>query len=626
MLPSNALPTAPEYHAGSPVLLWPMELVATTRRLRVLFLVSAHGGLSQAAEVALTDLGHEVTVAVVASPEAMLAAVREHDPDLIACPMLTTMIPRAIWSRYRCLIVHPGPVGDRGPSSIDWAIDQQEPEWGVTVLEANGEFDAGRVWATRRFIRCSATKSGLYRHEVRKAAIDALLEAVHRVTRGEPSPTGPDVSAVDRPRPLMRQQDRAIDWARDTTETVLRKIHAGDGRPGVLDQIGAIAFHLFGAHREGALRGEPGRIIAQRHGAICRATTDGAVWISHLKRRNTAECRYIKLPAVTALLMSGIDVNVPENAVPFTDVQVGDTYREISYHEECGVGYLHFDFYNGAMNSDQCHRLRDAYRYACARNTRVIVLMGGRDFFSTGIHLNVIDAAVDPADESWRNLNAIDDLVRDIVTTETHYVIAALCGDAAAGGVAFALAADRVVARRGIVLNPYYQHMGGLYGSEYWTYLLPRRVGTRLADQLTSAPFTAISPDHAERIGLLDQTFGATAEGFRAEVRAQATRLAESAQLSHLLDLKRRRRAEDERVKPLESYRHEELARCHACFFGPDDRHHRARRQFTHKLPTPTATGHADSLVSSHRFRAWHGQLPGSSPSAHTLLPSVRPD
>ena len=35
------------------------------------------------------------------------------------------------------------------------------------------------------------------------------------------------------------------------------------------------------------------------------------------------------------------------------------------------------------------------------------------------------------------------------------------------------------MAREDVVLNPYYRHMGGLYGSEYWTYLLPRRVGAR---------------------------------------------------------------------------------------------------------------------------------------------------
>ena len=53
----------------------------------------------------------------------MEAAVAEHQPGLIVCPFLKRMIPESIWSRHRCLIVHPGPIGDRGPSSLDWAIE-----------------------------------------------------------------------------------------------------------------------------------------------------------------------------------------------------------------------------------------------------------------------------------------------------------------------------------------------------------------------------------------------------------------------------------------------------------------------------------------------------------------------
>ena len=69
-------------------------------------------------------------------------------------------------------------MGDRGPSSLDWAIELGAREWGVTVLEATGEVDAGDVWATRTFPTRAAGKSSLYRHEVRRAAIDALVEAV----------------------------------------------------------------------------------------------------------------------------------------------------------------------------------------------------------------------------------------------------------------------------------------------------------------------------------------------------------------------------------------------------------------------------------------------------------------
>jgi putative two-component system protein, hydrogenase maturation factor HypX/HoxX len=338
----------------------------------VLFLVSAHGGLSQAAQAALTDLGHEVTVAVVASPESMVSAVRDHEPDLIVCPMLTKMIPEEIWSQHLCLVLHPGPVGDRGPSAIDWAIELDCPEWGVTVLEANGEFDAGTVWATRTFARRSVTKSSLYRHEVRHAAVDALAEAVTRVASGAGAPavTGPAMTGQD--RPLMRQGVRAIDWSTDSTDVVLRKIRAGDGQPGVLDTIDGTQFHLFGAHREATLRGDPGEIVAQRHGAICRATVDGAVWISHLKQRNTPERTHFKLPAVAALDRAGLRVHAPEIAVridvPF-EAPTADTYREIVYREADAVGYLYFDFYNGAMSTEQCRWLLEAYRYARSRRS-----------------------------------------------------------------------------------------------------------------------------------------------------------------------------------------------------------------------------------------------------------------
>jgi putative two-component system hydrogenase maturation factor HypX/HoxX len=151
------------------------------RSLRILFLVSAHNGLSQRALVALTELRHEVTVAIVASAAEMQAAVDEHCPDLIVCPFLKRLIPESVWSRQRCLIVHPGPVGDRGPSSLDWAIELGASDWGVTVLEANGVLDGGDVWATRTFPIRAVGKSSLYRHEVRHAAIEALIEAVGRI-------------------------------------------------------------------------------------------------------------------------------------------------------------------------------------------------------------------------------------------------------------------------------------------------------------------------------------------------------------------------------------------------------------------------------------------------------------
>ncbi len=564
--------------------------------LRVLFLVSAHNGLSQRVQIALEQLGHHVTVAVVDGAAEMEAAVAEHDPELIVCPFLKKLIPESIWAERRCLIVHPGPSGDRGPSSLDWAVELGASEWGVTVLEANGVADAGRVLATRTFaVRAGAGKSSLYRHEVRHGAVEAVVQTFARITNAdagtrqlssEPEPAAP---LTGQARPLMTQQVRAIDWESDPTATVLRKIRAGEGQPGVLDAIGGIAVHLFGAHRERGLRGRPGEIVAQRDGAICRATVDGAVWITHLKRADTAGRRFFKLPAAQALAQAGAGTAAPEVPVSAHATLPADhTYREIATEVHAGVCYLRFEFYNGAMSTDQCRRLREAFIHARSQpHSKVIVLMGGTDYFSNGIHLNVIEAADDPATESWRNLQAMNDLVREIVETESHVVIAALRGDAGAGGVPLALAADEVVARRDAVLNPYYQHMGGLYGSEYWTYLLPRRVGRATAARLTGAPFTAVGTREAVEIGLIDDAFGSNLSEFEHHVRALATGIVRDSNLERRLDDKRRRRANDEWVKPLHAYGREELARSHQCFFGPDRRYHEARRQFVYKLGAP---------------------------------------
>jgi hypothetical protein len=96
------------------------------------------------------------------------------------------------------------------------------------------------------------------------------------------------------------------------------------------------------------------------------------------------------------------------------------------------------------MGTGQCRRLLAVYLAAQQRPVRVIVLGGPRGFFSNGIRLKVIEATDDPAEESWRNINAIDDLVEAILTTTDRLTVAALAGNAAAGGLMLALAADQV--------------------------------------------------------------------------------------------------------------------------------------------------------------------------------------
>jgi len=453
--------------------------------MRILLLVHRFNSLSQRLYVELQRDGHELSVEFDIHDDVTREAVELFRPDLVLAPFLKRAIPASVWQRLPCLIVHPGPPGDRGPAALDWAILRGTDKWGVTVLQAQAAMDAGPVWASEEFTMRTARKSSLYRNEVAEAAVSAVRRAIARLNAGE-RPAAPGAGAHGWQPPLA-QPRRALDWQRDDTATVLRKLHAADGFPGVEDVLLERRFRLFDGHREERLAGRPGTLIARRHGAICRATRDGAVWIGQLQPVEDGQ-RGFKRPAAVALgpLAQDLPVSEDDPAAPRNDASL----REIRYEERGSIGYLHFDFYNGAMSTAQCKRLRTAYAQARRRPTRIIVLMGGEDFWSNGMHLHCIEAAESPADASWDNINAIDDLAQDILTTDTHLTIAALQGNAAAGGVFLALAADLVLARSGVVLNPHYRNMGNLYGSEYWTYLLPRRTGGERAQTLLGATGT----------------------------------------------------------------------------------------------------------------------------------------
>ena len=259
-------------------------------------------------------------------------------------------------------------------------------------------------------------------------------------------------------------------------------------------------------------------------------------------------------------------------------------YEDIRYEEAGEVGILHFPFYNGAMSTRQCRRLLAAYQAATARPTKVIVLAGGEDYWSNGIHLNVIEAAASPAEESWRNINAIDDVARAIITTAGQVTVSALQGNAGAGGVFLALATDLVWARDGIVLNPHYKGMGNLYGSEYWTYLLPRRAGEAAAKRVTEARLP-MGVAEARELGLIDAYFPLERESFLFKIKELAEQIAHNSRFSERLIGKRAQLEQDEKIRPLEAYRAEELKKLSLNFFGFDPSYHVARYNFVRKVP-----------------------------------------
>jgi putative two-component system protein, hydrogenase maturation factor HypX/HoxX len=563
--------------------------------VNILLLASAFNGLTQKVWLDLRRSGHEVTVELALSPMAMREAAVLVDPDVIVCPFLRERVPAAVWQHWPTIIVHPGPEGDRGPSSLDWAVAGGHTEWGVTALSAIEELDAGDVWSTRSFRlpAGSPRKSALYAGPVADAAVEVVRETVDRIAdlgfRPWPQHHDPQ-RRPGRTRPPMRQADREFGWDEDA-ERVLRAIRAADGAPGVRTQLCGRTVRAFDAHPGvPSTPGRPGTVAARRHGAVLVRTGDGeGVWIGHLRPEETPFGPALKLPAASVLgerALAGVPFELADDGRP--------TYPEISYRRDGAVGTLTVDLYNGAMSAGQGARVAAALRHAIAQDTRVLVYRGG-DVFGNGIALNVIEAAADPAAESWRTILAINEVCRLLITCTNQFVVAALAGDAGAGGAMLALGADQVLVRSGIVLNPHYLSMG-LHGSEYWTYTLPRRVGAAEAERLTRECLPIGGPE-AVSLGFADRMLAGHAAGFHAEVAELAAALAGRDDLPQLLAAKRLQLEADARRRPLDAHLAEELGEMSSDFF--DDRlgYAALRRAFVTKTAPPATP----TRIATHR-------------------------
>jgi putative two-component system protein, hydrogenase maturation factor HypX/HoxX len=535
--------------------------------VRILLLVSAFNGLTQRLWDALRLRGHDVGVALYTDPDGVFEAAHCAQPDLVLCPYLKQRVPAELWRKWPTVILHPGPVGDQGPSSLDWAILDSAPVWGVTALQAVEELDGGPVWTYRTFPMPDdpPRKSALYGGPVTAAAVACALEVIERAADPSFRPT----ALADAPRPvagtgkrgLLKQADRRFDWASDAAD-IVRAIRAADGFPGIRTVLAGHEVSVFDA-RLGKGVGRPGEVIGRHRGHLLVAAGRGAVWIGQLKRIGG-----VKLPATTVLPLDVADVR--------------DGPHDIRYRRDDLVGELTFSFYNGAAGVDQCRRLGSALRHAAKQDTRVLVLRSGPEVFCNGIHLGEIEVAPDPATAAWNNIRAINSACRAVIDIRHQLTIAAYAGPAGAGGVMLGLGADVVTGRGGVMLNPYYDI--GLTGSELHTLTLPHRVGREGAATLLSAKLP-ISTNRAARIGLLDLVGPAEPDEFDAWLTRLAHRYTDLATWRLVID------SRTPANRPLDYYESQELAEMARDIYDDRAGFAAARSAFVHHQPPgPGAT------------------------------------
>ncbi len=542
--------------------------------MKILLLADTFNSLTQRVYAFLQEKGIEVSVEYAINEEIMQEAIELFEPDLIIAPYLTKRVPKEVYAKVPTFIIHPGPFGDRGAWALDNAILQGNERWGVSLIEASEEFDGGRIWGSREFTVPKAKKGKIYRTLVSDLAVALVEDLLAQKLEPSPNPLLPL-------HPKITQQQRQIDWQRDSSEEIIKKINASDNFPGVKDRFLDLEVYLFGAVRENeglqSQEAEPKTILAKRNGAVLVKTIDGAIWIEQMTEIKDG-IRQIKLPA-TYVLKCRLK-GVKEHRIPLYVAPDMQTFKEITFYKKERVGFLAFDFYNGAMSSEQCIRLKYAIE-TLRDEVDILVLMGGEEFFSNGIHLCILEDSQKKGEDGWSNINAMNNLVKTILFSDDILTITAFRGNTGAGGVFLGLAADIVFARSGVVLNPHYKTMG-LSGSEYHSYTLFQRLERKKAHKLLDEALP-ISAKRAEELGLIDGCF----EDF-SEVERFALELAmDEERYYEFLDSKRERLERDEQL--IAECVERELALMYPQFWNEKSFFHTLRHNFVYKIcPTET--------------------------------------
>jgi putative two-component system protein, hydrogenase maturation factor HypX/HoxX len=462
--------------------------------MKILLIISSFNSLSQSVYCKLQELEHKVYIKFAISKELMIEAVEDIKPDIVFCPFLKQFIPSEIFENYPTFVLHPGIIGDRGHNSLDNAINYEVKQWGVVILKANEVLDGGDIYSQVTFSLRDCPKASLYRNEVTQATLKAMEEFLKNYQGKNFIPIKQILNPIHK---NLSQEDRKINWGKDSTKEIIKKINMSDSSPGVLAEILGVKCYLFSAYEEDTLIGEAKELIAKRDGAICIGTIDGAIWISQIQ-----ELGSFKLPA-TYVLKDKIK-GIEEKRIPLVIEDDRKSFYELRVHRQDEIAYLYFNFHNGAMNSQQCIKLKYSIEYL-KEECKVLVLMGGDDFFSNGIHLNILEDSKKQGEDGWSNINAMNEAVKAVFECDEIITVASFAKNSGAGGVFLGLACDFAVSKDGVIFNPHYKTMG-LSGSEYHTYSLPKKVGKQKAKELVGNCLP-INSNYAKKINMIDEVF-----------------------------------------------------------------------------------------------------------------------
>lgn len=236
-----------------------------------------------AVKVCAEELGLAVLQPQSAKTAAFAEAMRATGAELAVVVAYGKILPAAVLEAFPrgCLNIHGSLLpAYRGAAPIQWAVINDEPETGVSIMQLDEGMDTGPVYATRAIPIGPATTSGELFTTLAAAGADLLLTVLDGMEKGQLHARAQDHTAATHAR-MLTKEDGIIDW-NHPARRVSAQVRGVDPWPGAVTSLGGEPFKLFGARVVDGV-GAPGEVLLANADGLVVACAEGAIRIAEVQ-------------------------------------------------------------------------------------------------------------------------------------------------------------------------------------------------------------------------------------------------------------------------------------------------------------------------------------------------------
>lgn len=125
----------------------------------------------------------------------------------------------------------------RGPDPFFWTLLEGDRETGVTLHRLERNYDTGAIIDVKRYAIPEDTNAWRLARALDRLALELLVSAAERLSRGEPLEGSPQPKTGATLAPAPGLWELSIDW-NEPAERVVNRVRAGAPYPGCVAQLG----------------------------------------------------------------------------------------------------------------------------------------------------------------------------------------------------------------------------------------------------------------------------------------------------------------------------------------------------------------------------------------------------